>query len=309
MPSIDTTKQIEYTPEELIKEHLWETEMIRKGRDAYMAALENADSLADTDIGMSLTMQITPAVIEAVKAKQKEHSNILLDGAGRNAANHLIPLADPTLLGVAMVQHFLRAILQPLDGGQVSLRKMLDHMESAFTEAMGLQLWEQDEPEEYAKFWNKEAERLSRLGNGNKSQRTTAHKRLKARINKYYEQFKSQSDDTQQVQLSVATELLSCIGFTRVRVVSEEKAMVAQMNGEEVMLVDYQYCLIDRKVGPLSDMFILRDHTTFGKEERQFYLSESAENTIDYTIERRAVGNVGYRPMLVKPKRWILTTA
>ena len=303
--------QIQYTADELIKEQLWETEMLRKGRDAYLAALDG-QNLSDTDVGMSLMMQMIPQVVEAVEAKQEEHATALVSSEAyrKNGANHLLPLVRSDLLAVAIVQNFLRGLLNE-NGQAPTLRSMLDRMEEAYMEAMGLQLWEQDEKEEYAHFWKTQADKLATVGTNTRT-RNTFKTRLKDRLQKYYTDFKDQHDTTQNMQLSVATELLGCIGFTKMKAISEAEAMtIAETEGEEaISLVDYKYCKVESEHGPFADLFILRDATTRqNRAERLMYLSEQAAETIDYRIERGAIGNVSLRPMLVKPKRWILTTS
>jgi len=302
-------EQITYTDEDAIKEQLWETEMIRKGRDAYLSALRGAN-LADTDVGTSLFMTMIPNVVAAVKVKQEEHAAILVSGAKRkNGANHLLPLVRADLIAVAIVQHFLRNLLR--EGGEPpTLRSMLDAMEAAYIEAMALQMWEQNDVVTYNHFWKTQADKLATIGAGTRHA-NRAKTRLKARLSDYYTQFKEQHDTTQHMQLSVATELLSCIGFKRVKTISEAEAMtLTETDGEEsVMLVDYKYCKLLSDHGPFSSLFILRDSTTrYNRAERLMYLSEEAEDIIDYRVERGCIGNVSLRPMLVKPKRWILTT-
>lgn len=306
-----TSKQITYTQENLIKEQLWETEMLRKGRDAYIESLSN-QNLSDTDIGLSLSMRMIPVVVSTIEKRQEELTHTLLNSAikKKTGAAHLLPLCNAELLGVAVVQHFLRAMLTTEDEGELTLRRMLDHMEDAYTEAMGLQMWEQDDTAAYAHFWKKSADKLSTVGNNAKA-RKAFKVRLKDRLNKYYEDFKEQHDTTQRVQLSVATELLSCVGFTKTRVTTEDKALdVIENQGEDkVMLVDNKFCLVEDLVGPFHDMFILRSGTERSREVRLMYMSEDCAESIDHTIERRAIGNTSLRPMLVKPKRWILTTS
>lgn len=304
--------QVEYSDEELLKEAMWETEMLRRGRDSYLAALEDKN-LADTDIGISLSMQMIPGVVRAIEELQEEYTDILLHGSNSRAKTggvHLIPLCDANLLGVAVVQHYLRAMMSH-DEADITVRSLLDRMEDAYIEAMGLQLWEQDEKEEYALFWKRNADKLSTVGKSTSS-RNLIKKRLRDRIVAYYSDFKDQHDTTQHMQLSVATALLSCIGFTKVRKVSEEKAIdVMRTEGEDrVRVIDGDFCLVESEVGAFADMFALVTSTDrSNKEVRTMHFSESAADSIDYTIERRAVGNTSLRPMLVKPKRWILTTS
>jgi len=306
----DTKVQIEYTQDELLKEALWETEMLRRGRDRYLAALEG-QNLADTDIGMSLSMQMIPAVRDAIEAKQEHYLEVLMGSNSRakTGAAHLLPLVKADLLAVAVVQRFMREMLVTTEESDLKVRRVLDCLEEAYIEAMGLQIWEQDEEEEYAHFWKTQSDKLSNVGN-NARTKNQFKVRLKQRLAKYYEEFKEQHDTTQHMQLSVATELLSCIGFTKVTQISEINA-VKKMEAdgpESIMIIDGYFHEVGDQVGTFHDMFIHRTGTDKGKEIRTMHLSESQGESIDYTIERRALGSTSLRPMLVKPKRWILTT-
>ena len=88
----DTNVQLEYTTDDLIKEALWETEILRKGRDEYLKTLENTN-LTDTDIGMSLTSKMIPTVVTAIENLQAKLTDDLLAGSSRakTGAAHLIP--------------------------------------------------------------------------------------------------------------------------------------------------------------------------------------------------------------------------
>lgn len=306
----DTKVQIEYTQDELLKEALWETEMIRRGRDSYIASLEG-QNLADTDVGMSLAMQMIPAIKSAIEEKQEHYVEVLMGSNSRakTGAAHLLPLVKSDLLAVAIVQRFMREMLVTTEESDLKVRRVLDCLEEAYIEAMGLQIWEQEEEEEYAHFWKTQGDKLSTVGN-NARTKNQFKVRLKQRLTKYYDDFKDQHDTTQHMQLSLATELLSCIGFTKVKQISEVNASkILEAEGpDSVMIIDGYFHEIEDQVGTFPDMFIHRVGTDRGKEVRTMHLSESTADTIDYTIERRALGNTSLRPMLVKPKRWILTT-
>ena len=302
-----TNVQLEYTTDDLIKEALWETEILRKGRDEYLKTLENTN-LTDTDIGMSLTSKMIPTVVTAIENLQAKLTDDLLAGSSRakTGAAHLIPLCDPRNLAVAVVQHYLRAMLG--SESEVSLRVLLDRMEVAYIEAMSLQLWEHDDEVEYTLFWKRHGDKLN---GSSDSQTNRIKKRLKERLSSYYADFKEQADNTQAMQLSVATALLSCVGYTRVRMTTEDKAMdIAEREGmDAIKLVDLQFCYVEEAVGPFADMFILRTGTHKRKEVRSMHLSETACDALDYSAERGSIGNVALRPTLIKPKRWILTTS
>lgn len=307
----DTKVQIEYTQDELLKEALWETEMLRRGRDSYLAQLEGAN-LADTDIGMSLSMQMIPIVKDEIERMQVNYTETLIHGSSRdkNGAAHLIPMCDASLLAVSVVHKYLRAMMEPESLGEVSVRSLLDSMEEAYIEAMSLQMWEQDEEEDYALFWRINGDKLNSVGS-NKSQQNRIKKRLKERLSSYYKEFKEQHDTTQLMQLSVATALLGAVGYTKVRMTTEENAMniLSDEGPGSVTVIDGQFCYKQLEVGPFANMFVLRSGTDGNKEVRTMHLSESAGDQLDYSVERRAIGATSLRPMLVKPKRWILTTS
>jgi len=302
---------IQYTQDEMIKEQLWETEMIRRGRDAYLESLD-VDNLTDSDVGRSLSMSMIPRVSKEIRRKQEEMTDVLLGSNSRakTGAAHLLPLCDPDLLAVAAVQHYLRAMLHIDESGEISVRRLLDYMEDAYIEAMGLQVWESSDGNDYSYFWKNNADKLSTLGSTARS-RNAFKKRLKERLERYYTDFKDQHDSTQAMQLSVATELLSCVGFTKVKVVDKETAYrtIEEHGMDSVVVADDSYCIVEESVGPFSHMFILKYGWEKGRTTRKMYLSEKTAETIDYSIEKKAVGNTSMRPMLVKPSRWLLATS
>ena len=294
-----------YTTEELIKEQMWENEMIRKGREKYYAALEGVE-LADSHVGLSLVMQITPLIVAAIEAKQEEYAEELLGESGkqtRSSAPYLMSMVPATTLGVALAQSVCSLML---NGEDVTLRMLLDKLEEAYIQAMGLTLWEQEDEKAYTYFWNNKADQLATTG-ANSELAKKRRQRLKTKMVTLWEEFAGQEDDTQRVQLAVAQDLLSCVGFTRVTVIAESR--VDQFDNDELVLVDDHICLIEKRVGPCADMFILREHLLHNNTERLMFLTEETANTVDWSIERGALASTDLRPMLIKPKRWILTTS
>lgn len=291
-----------YTTEELLMEQLWENEMIRKGREKYYAALESTD-LADSAIGLSLVMQITPQIIKAIEDKQAEYADALLGEnkkAIRNSAPYLMSMVPADTLGVALAQTMCALML---NAEEVTLRMLLDRLEESYIQAMGLTLWEQQDKDAYSYFWNTQADKLASTG-ANSELAKKRRQRLKAKMTQLWEEFADQGDETQAVQLAVAQDLLQCVGFTRVTAIAESR--VDQFDPEELVLVDEEVCVVEKRVGPCSGMFILREHWNAGITERHMFLTEETANAIDWSIERGAIASTDLRPMLIKPRRWIL---
>lgn len=306
---MDTTTQNEYTTDELLKEALWEHEMVLKGREAYEASLEGRN-LADTNVGHSLLMQMIPAVEQAIKLRQDEGTNRIFDKGKRScgSADRLIPMCDARNLAVAVCNVVLEAMLDTQDSEPVTFRGLLDRIEEAYIQAMGLQIWEQQDTESYAYFWNTQGDQLSSI-HSNPEKASEKRRLLKHKLRDTYQAMVDQDDNTQAVQLDLACELLNCVGYTRMTRVSESAAnAIAEEQGwEAITVVEGEFCVTESATGPFSDLFILRDAVRYGREERLMYLSEQAESMIDYCLERGAVRSISMRPMLVKPKRWILS--
>lgn len=298
-----TTEQNQYTTEQLLKETLWEHSMLAKGRDVYYAAMEGKE-LIDTSVGTSLIYQLAPLVVASIKAKQAELADEVFapDNRDRKAAKWLLPMVNAENLAVAALRNMLGKLLSNYN---YTLRATLDLLEESYIEAMGIQLWEQDDPEASEYFWRTQADKLSAMTN-NPAQAKVRRYKLKKKLTALFSDFMAQEDDTQATQLSVATTILDCIGYTYARVISEPG--LAEEALGEVMLVDGELCYIEKKIGPCCDIFVVRDHLINNTTKRMVYLTESAEESIDYSIERGALLNPALRPMLIKPRRWLLTT-
>lgn len=306
---MDTTTQNEYTTDELLKEALWEHEMVLKGREAYEASLEGRN-LSDTNVGHSLLMQMIPAVEQAIREKQEEGVDDIFNSKKqvRRSSPILLSMCDARNLAVAVCNVVLEAMLDTQDSEPVTFRGLLDRIEEAYIQAMGLQIWEQQDAESYSYFWNTQGDKLSNV-HSNPKKASEKRRQLKHKLKGMYEAMVDQDDNTQDIQLDLACELLNCVGYTRMTRVSEAAAnAIAEEQGwEAITVVEGEFCVTESAVGPFSDLFILRDAVRYGREERLMFLSEQAESMIDYSLERGAVRSISMRPMLVKPKRWILS--
>ena len=303
------TIQNTYTTDELLKEAAWERKAIDEGVARYYEHMEKT-GIAGSDVGTSLLMRITPKIAESIKAKQEEYSDMLTevtnDASRRSSAGAGVPLlcmVNPDNLAVAVANGLLSLLLCE---AEVSLRQALDVIEEAYIQAMGVQLWDQEEPEASAYFWATQADKISGMG-GSRSARSMKRRRLKERMAKLWEEFAEQDNATEQLQLDLSTTILSCVGFTRVRVIDGDNITEDQHNS--LMFVDNYPCVVEKEVGPLAGTFVLRDHLVASRMERHLTLSDEAAAAVDAQIERGELSAVRNPVMLVKPKRWILATA
>jgi hypothetical protein len=288
-----------YTPEEEIREYNWERQAIESGVDAYLDAV-NKEGIENGSEITRLVMQIAPRIQRAIEDRQQEYVSLHTTEGGRSGPKatsreltRLLPLCDAMTLSVMLSTSLLRMVVSE---GAPSLLNVLHEVGRCLQDAISLRMLE-DGDEVWTKFFKE-----------NDTSSLTRMKRLRLRksMQSAWDGFvEFNSHHTEKVQLNVAAcaSLLELVGFTRCVCISDKDA------SEESFMSDGLLYQPMSAVGPLSNTFLVRmEHRGSAQVQQVFTMTDQAFDAFEGMVNRSAVSNARWPVMLVKPKRWVLTT-